>query len=385
MKYLFLLWSNLKRKKVRTLFTLLSIVMAFLLYGLLAAVEKATVAGLDLAGVDRLVTIHKVSLIQFLPISYEGRIRQVEGVAEVSNSTWFGALYQDSRHVIGAFPVEPEEYLHMYPEFVLPEEQKKAWLADRGGMIVGKMLAAKHGWKVGDRVPLKSDIWSKQDGSFTWELNVSGIYSTKNNIGDQSSIFMRYDYFNESRSFAKDRVGWFVVKIKDPEHAPAIAAKIDALFANSPAETKTSTEKAFAQSFANQIGDIAAIITAVVGAVFFTMLLVTANTMAQSVRERTRELALLKTLGFSGLVVTALVLAESLLITALGGVIGLGFAEVAIVITGDTVRNYFPVFYLPARDIVIAFMLMLVFGLLAGALPAAQTMRLKVVEAMRRA
>lgn len=385
MKYLFLLWGNLKRKKVRTLFTLLSIVMAFLLYGLLAAVEKATGAGLDLAGVDRLVTIHKVSLIQFLPISYENRIRQVEGVAEVSNSTWFGALYQDSRHVIGAFPVEPQEYLHMYPELLLPEEQKRAWLADRAGMIVGKALAAKYGWKVGDRIPLTSDIWAKQDGGFTWEMNISGIYSAKDNLGDQNSILMRYDYFNESRAYAKDTVGWFVIKIKDPDHAPAIAARIDALFANSPAETKTSTEKAFAQSFANQIGDIAAIITAVVGAVFFTMLLVTANTMAQSVRERTRELALLKTLGFSGNAVTVLVLAESLLITALGGVLGLACAEIAIAISGDTVRNYFPVFYLPARDIAIASVYILVLGLLAGALPAAQTMRLKVVDAMRRA
>lgn len=385
MKYFFLLWSNLKRKKVRTLFTLLSIVMAFLLYGLLAAFEKATVAGLELAGVDRLVTIHKVSLIMHLPISYENRIRQVEGVAEVSNATWFGALYQDSRHVIGAFPVEPREYLHMYPELLLPEEQKKAWLADRAGMIVGKDLAAKYGWKVGDRIPLTSDIWAKQDGSFTWEMNISGIYSAKDKGGDQNSILMRYDYFNETRAIAKDTVGWFVIRIKDPEHAPAIAAKIDALFANSSAETKTSTEKAFAQSFANQIGDIAAIITAVVGAVFFTMLLVTANTMAQSVRERTRELALLKTLGFSGRSVTLLVLAESLLITALGGVLGLACAELAIAIAGGAVRNYFPVFYLPARDIGIACVYIVVLGLLAGALPAAQTMRLKVVDALRRA
>jgi putative ABC transport system permease protein len=383
-KYLVLLASNLTRKKLRTLFTLLSIVMAFLLYGLLAAVEKATVAGLDLAGIDRLVTIHKVSLIQFLPISYKNRIRQVEGVADVSSSTWFGALYQDSRHVIGAFPVDPTEYLHMYPEILLPEGQKKAWLADRAGMIVGRVLAAKYGWKVGDRIPLTSDIWSKQDGNFTWEMNISGIYGTKDNLGDQSSILMRYDYFNESRAYSKDTVGWYVVKITDPQHAPAIAAKIDALFANSPAETKTSTEKAFAQSFANQIGDIAAIIAAVVGAVLFTMLLVTANTMGQSVRERTRELALLKTLGFSGVAVTTLVLAESLLITTVGGLLGLACAEIAIVLVGDTVRNYFPVFYLPAHDIGIACIYILVLGLLAGALPAAQTMRLKIVDAMRR-
>jgi putative ABC transport system permease protein len=196
---------------------------------------------------------------------------------------------------------------------------------------------------------------------------------------------MRYDYFNESRAIDKDTVGWFVIKIKDPERAPAVAAKIDALFANSSAETKTSTEKAFAQSFANQVGDIAAIITAVVGAVFFTMLLVMANTMAQSVRERTRELALLKTLGFSGRSVTLLVLAESLLITALGGALGLACAELAIALAGGTLRNYFPVFYLPARNIGIACVYIVALGLLAGALPAAQAMRLKVVDALRRA
>ena len=385
MKYLFLLWGNLKRKKIRTLFTLLSIVIAFLLFGLLAAIKQATTAGIDMAGVDRLVTTHKVSLIQFLPVYYQERIRQLDGVEEVSSATWFGATYQNSRNVIGAFPVNPQNYLQMYPEYLLPNEQKQAWFSDRTGMLVGKTLAEQHGWQVGDRVPITSSIWSRKDGSFTWEMTISGIYSTQNDRGEQSSILMHYDYFNEARSFAQDMVGWFVVSIKDPQTAPAIAAQIDTLFTNSPAETKTSTEKAFAQGFANQIGDISTIVTVVAGAVFFTMLLVTANTMMQSVHERTRELGILKTLGFSSTVVTSLVLLEAILITAIGGIAGLLLAQMVIGAMSSTVQNFFPVFYLPLRDIIIGLLFMLLFGLIAGALPAAYTMRLRVVDALRRA
>jgi putative ABC transport system permease protein len=380
--YVPLVLANLRRKPLRTFFTLGSIVVAFLMFGVLGAMTRAFSAGAELAGADRLLVIHKVSLIQLMPESYRSRIRQVDGVKRVSSATWFGGVYQDDRNQLPTFPVD-DSYLDIYPEYVIPSDGRQRWLADRRGAIVGRPIAEEFGWKVGDTIPLRSNIWRQADGSGTWELNISALYEVPEAGGDPRNVLLHYDYFEESRGWGKGLVGWYIVQVTDPAAAPRVAREIDSQFANSPAETKTATEKAFAQSFVNQIGNIGAIMTGVVSAVFFTMLLVTGNTMAQSVRERTPEIGVLKTLGFTGPVVTALVLAESILLTAIGGFLGMAGAYLTVEAAGGMVRQYLPVWEVPADAWLSASGMILGLGLLAGAVPAWNAQRLPIVQALR--
>ncbi len=381
--YLRLLNANLWRRPLRTCFTLGSIVVAFMMFGVLGAMTRAFSAGADLAGADRLLVTHKVSLVQALPASYRQRIRQVDGVRRVSSATWFGGIYQDDRNQLATFPVDDEEYLDIYPEYVVDPEGRARWMTDRRGAIVGRPLAEQYGWKLGDTIPLRSNIWRRQDDSDAWELKVSAIYDVPEAGGDPRNILLHYDYFNESRGRGKDLVNWYVVQVADPARAPGIAREIDQQFANSPYETKTSTEKAFAQGFVNQIGNIGALMNYVVSAVFFTMLLVTANTMAQSVRERVPEIGVLKTLGFSGSRVTGLVLAESCLLTLLGAAAGMAAAGALVEGVGEVVRRYLPVWSVPAEAWLDGLGIALLLGLVAGAVPALQALRLPIVRALR--
>jgi putative ABC transport system permease protein len=382
-KYLPLISSSLRRKRLRTFFTVASILIAFLLFGLAESMRYALQSGVDVAGADRLLTMHKVSFTQLLPASYETRMHAVDGVVDVTPQTWFGAWYQDERNQIPTFPVKPEAFLRIYPEYVIPEDQKQAWLADRSGVLIGRAMADLFGWKPGDKVPLNSAIWRKEDGSFVWEVTVRAVFDLPNG-GDTRQIVMHQDYFDEAKAQAKGLVGWYVVKIEDSGRVQAVAKQIDQLFANSPAETKTSSERAMAQSFVNQVGNIGKILGAIVTAVFFTMLLVTANTMAQSVRERTNEIGVLKTLGFTNTGVLGMVLAESVLVTVIGGALGLAAAWWLGVQFEPVFRQYLPGFQVPPHAIVMGGVYMLVLGLIAGALPAAQAMRLRIVEALRR-
>ena len=280
-------------------------------------------------------------------------------------------------------PVIPEEWLAMYPEFLLPEEQKQAWLRQRAGAIAGRTLADRFGWKVGDRIPIQAQIWEKEDGTRTWEFDLVGIFDGKDKSTDTSQFFFRYDYFDESRSFGKGLVGWYVARVTDPDQAAAVAAQIDQEFANSSAETKAETEGAFVQGFAKQIGDIGLIVRAILAAVFFTILLVAGNTMAQAVRERTEELGVLKALGFTNRQVLGLVLLESCLLAGLGGLAGLALAWILISM-GDPTKGALPVFYFPLRDFGVGLALVLGLGLVTGVLPAIQAMRLRIAEALRR-
>jgi putative ABC transport system permease protein len=382
MKYLPLLWANLNRKRLRTSLTLASIVIAFLLFGMLRALQTALTGSADLAGVDRLITMHKVSFIQSLPLSYLNRIRGVEGVRAAGSSSWFGGIYQEDRNQLAVFATEPENFFELYTEYDLPADQREAWFADRASAIVGFGLAEKFGWKVGQIIPVRSNIFTKKDGGNVWEMKIAGIYKASN--GDNNSIYFHYDYFNESRSFGRDQIGMVAVRLKDANQAGAISKKIDAMFANSSTETKTNTERAFMQSFANQMGNIGALVTAVASAVFFTMLLVTANTMGQSIRERINEIAVMKTLGFSSFAVTALVFGEALLVTAIGGLIGLGLAAMLSGMISKVMSNFFPVLGLGAGTYIGGVVLVLVLGSLAAALPSAQAWRLKIVDALRR-
>jgi putative ABC transport system permease protein len=383
MKLLPLLWSNLRRRRIRTLFTILSIAVAFILFGYLLAIEAAFSMGVELAGNERLVLIHRVSLIQPLPISYQQRIRQVEGVVDVCHQTWFGGIYQDPKNFFMQIPVDPECHLRMFPEFKLSADQRAAWLADRQGAIAGRTTADRFGWKVGDRIPLQATIWRKKDNSSNWEFNLRGIYDADTPGTDTSQFFFHYTYFDESRLFGEGQVGWYYVRIADPSQAPRMAERIDALFANSPAETKTTTEKAFAQAFAKQVGDIGLIVRSILGAVFFTILLVAGNTMAQSVRERTGELAVLKTLGFTDHRLLALVLIESCLIALVGGLAGLTIAWMLIA-RGDPTGGALPGFFLPRRGLVAGLAAVVGLGLVAGIFPAVRAMRLQIVDALRR-
>jgi putative ABC transport system permease protein len=384
MKFLPLLWKNLARKKVRTVFTLLSILVAFFLFAYLGAIRQAFTLGIELAGQDRLMLRHKVSLIQLLPISYLNRIEAIPGVTDVCHFTWFGGIYQDPKNFFPQMPVEPERLLKIYPEFLVPEEQQKAWLAERTSAIAGRYLVDRYGWKIGDRIPIQGTIWRPKSGGDTWEFTVAGVYDGKEKGTDTTNFFFRYDYFDETRWFGEGMVGWYVIRIADPDRAAEIARRIDETFANSEYETKTEPEKAFLQGFANQIGNIGAIITAVLTAVFFTILLVAGNTMAQSVRERIGELGVLKTLGYSNGLVLALVLGESILIAGAGGGAGLALGW-WVTSLGDPTPGFLPVFYLPARDLLRGIALIVALGIAAGGLPALRAMRLRIVDALRAA
>jgi putative ABC transport system permease protein len=385
MKFLPLVLRNLTRRKIRTFLTIASIFMAFVLFGVLMALRAAFTLGVEVAGADRLMTIHKVSLIQLLPRSYMERIRSVDGVTDVSHANWFGAYYQDPGNFIANMAVDPESWLRMYPEFELPEEQKKAWFANRTGAIVGISTATKFNWKVGDRVPLISPIYRKPDGS-PWEFTIEGIYDSPVKGTDKTQFFFHWDYINETfrDSPVSDQVGWYAIRVADPASADLLAKKIDAQFANSSAETKTATEKAFVSDFANQVGDIGAIMMAITAVVMFFILFVAGNSMAQSIRERTNELAVLKTLGYGEGLILTLVLLESVTIAIVGGGLGLAVAWVLIA-QGDPTNGFLPAFFFPVRDLVIGCGLVVLLGLGTGLLPALQARRLKIVTALRKA
>jgi len=384
MKFIHLVWCNLTRKKLRTSLTLLSIVVAFLLFGVLSAIQQALVGGVELAGADRLIVRQKVSLINLLPISYEARMNRIPGVDFATHQTWFGGIYQDRKNFFMQNPVDPENFLKMHPEIILPPEQLKTWLATRTGAIVGRRTANRFHLKIGDQVPIQSTIWPNADGSRNWEFDIVGIYDGKEKGTDTTPMFFRYDYFDEGRgAWGKGQVGWYTIRIKDPSQAAEVARRVDAEFENSPAETKTEPEGAFVQGWASQIGNIVFIVAAIMSAVFFTILLVTGNTMAQAVRERTGELGVLKAIGFTNGRIVVLVLAESCLLTALGGTIGLGLAWL-MTSRGDPTSGLLPMFYLPMRALVVGFGISLVLGFVTGIFPALQAMRLRVADALRR-
>jgi putative ABC transport system permease protein len=385
MKFLYLVWSNLKRRKLRTSLTLLSVFIAFALFGLLSALKLALGAGVNMADANRLIVRHRVSFIQLLPYSYQPRIARIPGVTLVSFQVWFGGVYQDPKNQLGTFPVEPEPFLAMNPEILLPEDQKQAWLKTRTGAIVGRNLANRFHWKVGDRIPLTSPIWPNKSGS-AWQFDIVGIYDAGKKTADTSSLLFRYDYFDEGRSYGQGQVGWYQVRIDDPKRAAEVAKAIDEEFANSSAETKAETEGAMFQGFAQQIGDIGTIVSLIVAAVFFTILLVAGNTMAQSVRERTQELGVLKAVGFSNELVLGVVLGESLVIALLGGLAGLFMAW--FMVSGlsqvSFIQTYFPLFFIPPRDLALGGAFAVGLGLVAGILPALQAMRLRLADALRR-
>ena len=383
MKYLHLIWAALFRSKTRTLLTLLSVIAAFLLFGMLDSVRVAFNSGGEVTGANRMVTASRLSLTQMLPYSLDSQIQSVPGVKKSTFAAWFGGIYQDPKNFFPNFSVGPG-YLDLYPEFTLPAEQRKAWEADRSGAIVGETLAKKYGWKIGDTIPLQATIFPTK-GSNDWSFKLRGIFRVDDEArkGQEQMLLFHWNYFDESNDYVKGRVGWYIVQLDSAGSADRVSHAIDSLSANSDHETKTQTEEAFNQGFAKQIGDIGLIVTAIMAAVFFTLLLLTGNTMAQAVRERIPELAVLKTIGFSNRSVMWLLLAESILLVVLGGLIGLGLAPVLMkaAVAGSGGFIQLPS-GLPAETIAIGLVLKLAFGVLAGLLPALRGMRLNIVDAL---
>jgi putative ABC transport system permease protein len=384
MKYFGFIWKNAWRKKVRTTLTIMSVLVAFLLYALLSAIGYAFTSGANLADAERLVVIDKISLINPLPVSYGSRIATTPGVESVTHASWFGGYYQDPRNQMPQFPVEPREYFEMYPELKIPPEQLEAWANNRIGLVAGEELVAQFGWNIGDRIPLQGTIWTKADGGRTWEFDLEGVFSTDDPRGGTGYMLFHYDYFEEARAFGKGTVGWYILRIAGGANPVEVANAVDTQFANSPNETKTSTEQAFVESFTKQFGNIALIVTLILGAVFFTLLLVSGNTMAQSVRERISELAVLKTLGFPDRSVLAIVLSESILIMLIGGLLGLGIGWVVVQGLASTLGAYLPGLFLSPQAALAALGLIVAAGAAAGIFPALKAMRLSIVDALAR-
>jgi putative ABC transport system permease protein len=381
-KYSRLIFANLLRKKARLILTIGSFAVALFLFTFLAVVKSAFSRGTELAGADRLVVINRAGLINTMPLAYRDKILRIQGVKVVTHNNWFGGVYQDEKNFFPQFVIDPENQRQVMTEMKVPEDQWNNFVNDRQGAVVGATLAKRFGWKIGDRIPLKNALYGPTK---TWEFNLDGIYTNDHPGGDESQFWLQWKYFDENiPERIKSLIGWYVLKLDSPDDAVRVAKAIDTGFANSSTETKTETESAFQAGFAKQLGNIEFLILTIGGVVFFTLLLVTGNTMAISVRERTSELAVLKAIGFTDLFVLFFVLAESLVIALIGGLIGLGLAILAIPVVGAALNGLLPTLILSAAMLSFGLGFALLVGAASGLLPGLGAMRLRVVDALRR-
>lgn len=382
MKYLHLIWAALMRSKTRTLLTMLSVVAAFLLFGMLDSVRVAFNSSANVAGYDRMIVASRLSITQSLPISIVDRVQAVPGVKGVAYANWFGGIYQDSKNFFPNFAIGPG-YMAMYPEYAMTPAQIKAFENERTGAVVGKSLAERHGWKVGDTIPLQATIFPTK-GSNNWTFKLAAIFEVKDakRKGEENVLMFNWKYFDEANDFLKNQVGWLVVTLDDPKQSGQVARAIDLISENSDRETKTQTEQAFNQAFFKQFADIGLIVTAIMGAVFFTLLLLTGNTMAQAVRERIPELAVLKTIGFSNRSVLWLVLTESIVLIVLGGLLGLAIAAVLMPGVSAASGGVVQLPGVPKETWAVGLLLMILIGTVVGLLPALRAMRLNIVDAL---
>ena len=382
MKLLGLMWSNLFRKRTRTVLTMLSVAIAFLLFMLLRTVAGAFATGGNLVGVDRLITSPKYSIVDSLPINQKQQILSVDGVAAATQQQWFGGVYQDPKNFFPKYPIQPREFFAMYDELKIDPAQLDAFAAKRTAAVAEQALAEEYGWKIGDVIPIEADIWPKADGSRTWEFELVGTYVSTE--GRNPVLLFQYQYFTEAvAEFGKDQVGWWSVRLSDPDRADEIARAIDRLFENSLNPTRTATEDEFSRQFASQLGDIGYITTIIMGAVFFTIVLLTGNTMSQALRERIPELAVLKTLGFSDGSVSVMVLGEAVLLCLVGALVGIGLAFGVVAMVGPALEGMLGTFTLSADVVGLALLLAVVIGLVIGGLPAITARRLTIIDALR--
>ena len=384
MKYLPLLWAALMRRKTRTILTLLSVVIAFVLFGLLQAVRLAFESGASTADARRLLTVARYSFIEPLPMSYLSRIEQVSGVVGVVGADWFGGKYQNESNAFPVIAADPARYLDMFSEFTVPSAEREAAIRTRTSALAGKRLVERFGWKIGQKLPIGSEIYPKLDGDMNWEFDLVGTIDAEDPAvrGNTDMILINVAYFDEARATGKGNTGWYTVRIDGSRSPQAVAAQIDAMFANSPHETKSQPEKEFAVGFAKQIGDIGALVTRILAAVFFTILILTGNTMAQSIRERIPELAVLKTLGFSDARLTWLVLAEAGLLMLGGCVLGMLIAVSLIPAFNGSTGGRFPPLFVAGSTWVLAVAIAVAVAVAIGLPPALRVRRLQIVDAL---
>jgi putative ABC transport system permease protein len=382
---LILIRKNLFRRKLRAILMIVSILIAFAIFGVLASFERAFNAGQDRATADRLVVVNKINFTQPLPISYYNRVAAVDGVTEVTHLNWFGGYFREPRNFLIALAVEPSSYMKLYDDdFVISPEARAAFIRERTGVLVGQRMLEKWGWKVGDQIPISSNIYSRKNGSHTWDFTIVGSFAARTPQSDTNILLLSYDYFDETRSFGKDQLGWLALRTASEAVNDRVMKTIDEMFANSPYETATDSEKAFNKAFAAQLGNIALIVGLVVGAAFVTILMIVGNTMVMTVRERTREIGVMKTLGFSGGRILRMVLGESILLALLGGLPGLGIAFVLIANMRESLMNFVPTLSLAPDVAAAAVGLMVLLGILTGLVPALNAMRLNIVTALGR-
>src|SRR5277367_3138241 len=381
MKYSRLIFANLFRKKIRLLLTLGSFAVALFLFAFLGVIRDSFARGADVAGADRLVVINRTSIINPLPLADRDKILRIPGVASITHDNWFGGVYKDEKNFFPQFVIDPENQRQVFNQLIVSDDQWKTFVADRQGAIVGADLIKRFGWKIGDRIPIKTTLY----GGGSWEFNIDGIYHGKDAKDDQTQFWFQWDYFEERvPDRAKGQVGWYTLRVKNIDDAVPVAKAIDQEFANSPFETRTQTESAFAANWVKQFGNISFLILAIGTVVFFTLLLVTGNTMAIAVRERTGELAVLKAIGFSDLAVLFFVLGESIAIALFGGLLGLGLAVVLIPALGKALNGLLPALVLSYTMLWLGLGFALIVGAASGLLPGIGAMRLRVVDALRR-
>lgn len=384
MKYLPLLWAALWRRRPRTILTGLSIAVSFLLFGLLTAFNQAMNSGVEMSGSHRLVITGKYSLTQLLPYGHLQQILHVDGVSRATHASWFGGVYQEERNFFPQFATDVAAYLALYPEMLMPQAQHEALALNRTGAVVARTLADRFGWKIGDRIPIQATIWPKADRSNAWEFDLVGIFDTADprERGQYEMMLLPYTYFDEARQFGRGYVGWYIADVAGGHDPAAVAHRIDTLFANSPFPTKSQTEKAFNQAFLKQLGDIGFIISSIMGAVLFTLLLLTGNTMMQSVRERIPELAVLKTIGFSDGQVLGLVLAEAAALCLAAAALGIGFTAILLPLLAPHLPGGFAGMGLSASALWQALGMAAVLAAVVGIPPAWKAMRLDIVQAL---
>lgn len=384
MNDLYLVYKNLTRKKMRLFLTTFAIFISFLIFGSVMALRGALNSGVEMSADNRLVVVHKTNFTNPLPYSYVNKVKTIEGVNKVTHANWFGGYYQEPANQIVTMAVEPDTYFDVYNELQIDPEQKQTWLSNQSGIVIGDRIAKVNNWKVGDKVPISSNIFSQKTGGNTWEFEIDGIFTGENAQTDTGYVIFHYKYFMETQSWGGDNIGWLVLTTTSPDLNEQVANAIDENFANSQAETETSTEKAFNKAFIEQIGNIGLIIFGVVFMAFFTILIVVGNTMVLAIRERTNEIAVLKTLGFSSKRIFKMILTESCLLSFFGGLLGLGAAIIVVKGASEQLAKFLPNLIVNQDIVLQALVYMLLLGLVTGIIPAITALRLNIVTAFNR-
>ncbi|MBI4364757.1 MAG: ABC transporter permease [Candidatus Latescibacteria bacterium] len=380
MKFMRFVAANLLRAKRRTFLTVFSIAISLFLFCTLRTVLTSFEASLRASDASRLVVRHGASLVFPLPLSYRERLKQVSGVTGVTYGNWFGGYYQDPKNHFAQFAMDTRTFLDLFPECVLPPAEAEAFRAERTACIVGRSLARKYGWKIGDQVPIIGTIFPGE-----WMFTLRGVYEGRSKDVDENTLFFHWDYLNESLpEVRRSQVGVYWLRIARADLAAAVSDRVDALFENSPQPTKTETEKAFQAGFISMIGNIQLLLAIIGSAIVFAIMLVTINTMMMAARERTTEIAVLKTLGFGDGLILRLVGAEALVLSLLGGILGCGLAAVVFHESDFTAGGFFPNFRVLPGTVVQGLLLASLMGILSGIVPSFQAARLRIAAALRK-